>query len=84
LVRLFFKEKKMCLAAPVKVIEILKNGTAVVEKEDVRFSVSSNLFPELSLGEYVLVHAGFIIQKIDTVEAEERIEMIKDLYRSES
>lgn len=73
----------MCLAAPVRVIEIQDNGTAVVDKEGVRFSVSSSLFPELEPDDYVLVHAGFIIQKIDQVEAEERIELINDLYRSE-
>ena len=74
----------MCLAAPVKVIEILENGMAIVDKEGVKFSVSSNLFPELLIGDYVLVHAGFIIQKIDTIDAEERIELINELYRSES
>ena len=73
----------MCLAAPVQVLEIQENGKALVEKDGVRFAVATSLFPDLKVNDYVLVHAGFIIQKIDTVEAEERIEMINDLYRSE-
>ena len=44
----------MCLAAPVKVLEIRDENTALVEKEGVRFAVSSALFPELKAGEYVL------------------------------
>ncbi len=71
----------MCLATPVKVIELLTENTALVEKGGVRFSVSTLLFPSLELGNYVLVHAGFIIQEIDTVEAHERIEMINQLYK---
>ena len=73
----------MCLAAPVKIIELPGDGTAVVDKEGVKFSVSINLFPDCLVGDYVLVHAGFAIQKIDNVEAEERIDMINELYRSE-
>lgn len=73
----------MCLASPVKVVEIPGDGTALVDKEGVSFSVSSTLFPNLCKGDYVLVHAGFIIQRIDRVEAEERIELINELYRSE-
>ena len=74
----------MCLAAPVKVIKLNKNGTVEVDKDGVLFSVSSALYPELKVNDYVLVHAGFIIQKIENEEAEERIELINDLYRSES
>lgn len=73
----------MCLAAPVKVMEIPSEGMAIVDKDGVTFSVSAHLYPDLSVGDYVLVHAGFIIQKIDDTEAEERIELISELYRSE-
>lgn len=73
----------MCLATPVKVIEILRENTALVEKDGVSFSVSTLLFPSLELSDYVLVHAGFVIQKIDAPEAHERIEMINQLYRGE-
>jgi len=74
----------MCLAAPVQVLEIQNDGRAIVEKDGVKFAVSTSLFPDLKVHDYVLVHAGFIIQKIDNEEAEERIEMINELYRSES
>lgn len=73
----------MCLATPVKVIEILNENRALVEKDGVFLSVSTLLFPSLQLGNYVLVHAGFIIQKIDDGEAFERIEMINELYKGE-
>lgn len=74
----------MCLALPVQIIEMLTENTVLVEKDKVKFSVSSHLFPALKPGDYVLVHAGFIIQKIDTVEAHERIGMINELYKGEA
>jgi len=74
----------MCLAAPVQIKELIGDEKAIVEKNGVRFSVSTSLYPDMKIGDYVLVHAGFIIQKIDTDEAEERIEMIDELYRSEA
>lgn len=74
----------MCLAAPVKIVEIREDGTALVHKEGVAFAVSYALYPDLKAGDYVLVHAGFIIQKIDEREAGERLELIDELYRSES
>lgn len=73
----------MCLALPVKVIVINENNTVDVEKERIRFSVSALLFPEITVGDYVLVHGGFIIQKIDRDDAIERIEMIDELYRND-
>ncbi|MBI9100023.1 MAG: HypC/HybG/HupF family hydrogenase formation chaperone [Spirochaetaceae bacterium] len=73
----------MCLATPVRIVELGENPMVAVEKDGVNFTVSANLFPDVQIGDYVLVHAGFIIQKIDTREAQERIEMINELYRSE-
>ena len=73
----------MCLAVPVKVLDLSVDGTARVEKDGVTLTVMSSLTPDVVPGDYVLLHAGFIIQKLDRDDAEGRIRMIKDLYDGE-
>lgn len=72
----------MCLAVPVRILKVDKSGKAMAEKDGVNLEVSAALFPEIQAGDYALVHAGFVIQKLDEREALERIEMIDELYRT--
>ncbi len=68
----------MCLGIPGKVLEIEKN----VAKVDVRGllrDVSLDLCPDVSVGEYVLIHTGFAIQKVDEEEAKETLELLRQL-----
>jgi hydrogenase expression/formation protein HypC len=52
----------MCLAIPVQIVE-LEGMQAVVDMHGIRRPIQVNLLPELKVGDYVLVHAGFAIQK---------------------
>lgn len=55
----------MCLAIPSKIVE-LDDMLATVDIDGARASVSLMLMPEpVSIGDYVLVHAGFAIQRVD-------------------
>ena len=58
----------MCLAIPAKVIKINKN---IAEIESLRIikEVDITLVPDVKIGDYVIVHAGFAIQIIDKKEA---------------
>lgn len=68
----------MCLAVPAKVIS--KDGSnAVVEIMGLRKEVSLLVLPDVSPGDYVLVHAGFAISKTDPNEAEKILEVIKEI-----
>ncbi|MDD4601302.1 Hydrogenase maturation factor HybG [bioreactor metagenome] len=68
----------MCLAVPGKVItKIDMLGT--VDISGVTRQVSLILLPEAEIGDYVLVHAGFAIQKIDEEEAQKTLELFKEL-----
>ena len=49
----------MCLAVPVKVIEIKDDSMVMVEKDGVTLNASSILLPTIAIGDYVLLHAGF-------------------------
>jgi hydrogenase expression/formation protein HypC len=69
----------MCLAIPSKVVEI-RDKMATIDLSGVRREVSLLLLPEeAAVGDYVLVHAGFAIQRIDPEAAEEAMRLIKEI-----
>ena len=69
----------MCLAIPSEIIEI-KGKMATIDLAGVRREVSLLLLPEeVSVGEFVLVHAGFAIHKIDKEAAEETLKLIEEI-----
>ena len=69
----------MCLAIPSKIVSI-DNLFAVIDVFGARKKVSLMLMPEkTTVGDYVLVHAGFAIQKVDEEEAVKTLELLKEL-----
>ncbi len=72
----------MCLAIPARIVE-MTDDTATVDMEGVRRNVSTMLLPDAMVGEYVIVHAGFAIGRLDEKEAEETLKMIREVLGSE-
>ncbi|MDI6828803.1 MAG: HypC/HybG/HupF family hydrogenase formation chaperone [Armatimonadota bacterium] len=68
----------MCLAVPMKVIEINGN-TAQVEQHGVSRKVRIDFIPNVQVGDYVLIHAGIAIERLKSEEAEETLKIIKAL-----
>ena len=69
----------MCLAIPSRIVE-LSDVNAVVDVMGARRQVNLMLLPEEAvLGDYVLVHAGFAIQKVDQDAAQEALKVISAL-----
>ena len=67
----------MCLAIPAKVISV--NGTsALVTIEDVEYTASLLLLDDVNPGDYIMLHAGFAIQKVDAEEAAETLQLLQD------
>ncbi|SMC37674.1 Hydrogenase maturation protein HypC [Desulfocicer vacuolatum DSM 3385] len=54
----------MCLAVPSKIVEI-KESLATVDVDGVRREASLLLLEDVSIGDYVIIHAGFAISKVD-------------------
>ena len=70
----------MCLAIPSKVIDIDENNIAEVDTLGVKRKVSLDLIAEpVEVGEYVLIHVGYAMSKIDEKSALESIEVYKQL-----
>lgn len=68
----------MCLAIPAKIIAIT-DDSAVAEIGDVKREINLMLLPEAVVNDYVLVHAGYAIQKIDEEEAAKTLELFKQM-----
>lgn len=66
----------MCLAVPMRVIKI-EGHKAVVESRGVETMVDTTLYPDLALEDKVIVHAGFVIEKLDPAAAKD----IEDAWR---
>jgi hydrogenase expression/formation protein HypC len=66
----------MCLAVPMKVTEIV-DSTAICEVDGVRREGSLMMLDDVAVGDYVLLHAGFAIEKIDPEEALKTLEVFR-------
>ncbi|MPN45603.1 hypothetical protein SDC9_193170 [bioreactor metagenome] len=69
----------MCIAWPMRLLEILPDHYGVAELDGVRRRVGLRLLSEVKVGDYVLVHAGYAIEKIDSAEAVTQLEILAEL-----
>ncbi len=67
----------MCLAMPMKVVEV-DGDDGVGELGGVRRKISFQLLDRVEVGDYVLVHAGFAISKVDEDDARETIDAMDE------
>ena len=72
----------MCLAIPAQVIEISDAETAVVEVGGIRKSISIALLDEVAVGDYVIVHVGYALERLNVAEAEETLRLFAELAAS--
>jgi len=68
----------MCLAVPMKLIEI-RGDRGVADVGGIRREVGLQLLENPVEGDYVLVHAGFAIQKVDGAEAQKTLALFREL-----
>ena len=72
----------MCLAIPAQVVEISDNETAVVEVGGIRKAISTALLDEVAVGDYVIVHVGYALERLNVAEAEETLRLFAELAAS--
>ena len=67
----------MCLAVPAQILELdPATATALVALDGVRRTVSVALVEDVAVGDYVLVHVGYALNKIDPEEAAQTLALI--------
>ena len=69
----------MCLAIPMQIAQINADGLGVADLEGVRHEVDLSLIGPVQVGDYVIIHAGYAIGKLDEAEAVARIALFKEL-----
>jgi hydrogenase expression/formation protein HypC len=70
----------MCLAIPSKVIEIKDENTVIVDTMGSKRLVSTMLLEESAvIGDYLLIHVGYAMQRIDEKEAEESLNLFREI-----
>jgi hydrogenase expression/formation protein HypC len=73
----------MCLAIPVQIVELLENDMAVSEVGGIRKEISLALVDDVAVGDYVIAHVGFAINKLDAAEAEKTLALFAELAEHE-
>ena len=68
----------MCLAVPAK-IESIEGPKATVSVGGARTDVAVTLTPQVKVGDYVLVHAGFAITVLDAAQAQETFAVFREM-----
>ena len=69
----------MCLAVPVKVIDLFDGQMALGEQLGVQIEFSTALLEAIAVGDYVLVHTGIAIETLDENEASETLAVWNEL-----
>jgi hydrogenase expression/formation protein HypC len=72
----------MCLALPALIVALQNSDNAVVELGGVRKTISIALVPEARIGDYVIVHVGHAIGRLDVEEAEATLALFAELAQS--
>lgn len=72
----------MCLGIPVKIIEI-EGLKGKAEFGGIIREVNLGLVEDIGVGDYVIVHAGFALQKLDEFEAQETLRLLEEIASSE-
>ncbi len=68
----------MCLGVPMQVMSI-DNETAICEIDGVRREASLMMVEDVSVGDFVLIHAGFAIEKLDEEDARETLALFRKM-----
>ena len=69
----------MCLGIPGLIVGI-KGDTATVDVAGTKKDASLRLMEKAAVGDYVIIHAGFAIEKVDTIKAEETLRLIRETF----
>jgi hydrogenase expression/formation protein HypC len=68
----------MCLAIPVQVVELRPDQMALVDVGGVRKEISLALVDDIEVGDYVVLHVGCALQRLDQDEAQETLKMMAE------
>jgi hydrogenase expression/formation protein HypC len=68
----------MCLALPVRVVDLVGSDDAVVDLGGIRKQISLALVEDVAVGDYVILHVGYALTKLDPGEAEKTLALFRE------
>jgi len=68
----------MCLAVPMKLVKI-EGNKGLVELSGVKKEISLTLLKDVEIGDYLIIHAGFAIEKLNEKEAKKTLEIWEEI-----
>ena len=71
----------MCLAIPACIEQLIAEDNAIVSLGGVRKEISLALVENIVVGDYVIVHVGYALQKLDPLEAEQTLIMFNEMSK---
>jgi len=79
------KEEKysMCLGIPAKVIQVTPEGTGKVDYLGTKVRVNFSLIEDIRKGDWVIVHAGFAISRLNEEEAQETLALLREISEAQ-
>ncbi|MDP2806255.1 MAG: HypC/HybG/HupF family hydrogenase formation chaperone [Gallionellaceae bacterium] len=72
----------MCLAIPALVVELLPNDMARIELDGLRKEISLSLVEGVAVGDYVIIHVGYALQRLDPEEAAQTLALFAEFQQS--
>ena len=68
----------MCLALPVRVVELAPGDNAIIDLGGIRKQISLALVEDVAVGDYVILHVGYALSKLDPAEAEKTLALFRE------
>ena len=68
----------MCLAIPVRVVELVGDAQAIVDLGGIRKQISLALVDDVAVGDYVILHVGYALSRLDPAEAERTLALFAE------
>jgi hydrogenase expression/formation protein HypC len=73
----------MCLGIPAKVIQVSPEGVGRVDYLGTKVRVNFSLIENIRLGDWVIVHAGFAISRLNEEEAQETLALLREISKAQ-
>ncbi|QMT60925.1 MULTISPECIES: HypC/HybG/HupF family hydrogenase formation chaperone [unclassified Legionella] len=74
----------MCLALPAQIIQILDDAKAIVNVGGITKEISTELVDKVALGDYVIIHVGYALTRLDELEAQKTLDLFAQMTQDES
>lgn len=71
----------MCLAMPALIVQLVDNNQAIIELGGVQKTISTLLVEDVKVGDYVIIHVGYALSKLDQLEAQKTLQLFQAVVK---